>query len=183
MEFHLPYFALRSSPSPGDPAENVKIRSARQWTDLSFLNIPLPKSQGQGRHGIYEAQISFVICGSDHSRWAAYAFDDTYYDSNNLGDEDFAHGGLCEDLIASDGELDASFPIGDPREYFLTIFEIRIDRVRREWMLLVRSVERSIKEYVCRCVSLPELLLTEDIVSPLTGRSEGMSLFCSITTT
>jgi len=79
-------------------------------------------------------------------RWVAYAFVDTDIDGEDLGDEVFSY---VKDPIASDGELDANLPIENPREYFLMIFEIRIAQVLKAWEYLVRTVERSIKQYVC----------------------------------
>jgi len=115
-----------------------------------FLKIQTSKSQDEGNYGIYKAQISFVICGSDHRRWVAYAFVDTDFDSKELGDEeDFPYEGVQEDPIASDSKVDANRPIWSPREYFLMIVKIRVDQVRKEWEFLVRTVERSINGYVC----------------------------------
>ena len=150
MEFHVPYFALRTSLPPKDPIRKpVNSNPTRKWTDLSFLEIQSPESQDKKVYGIHEAQISFVICGSDDGRWVGYAFVDTNFDSEGLGDQVFPYEGVHEDLIASDGELDANLPIWNPREYFLMICEIRIAQVLKEWEFLVRTVERSIKQYVC----------------------------------
>jgi hypothetical protein len=150
LQFHLPYFALRISQPPKDvPRKVVNGNPPRQWTDLSFLKIQTSRSEDQKKCGIYEAQISFVICGSDNWRWVAYAFVDTDFNGEDLGDEVFSYEGVHEDPIASDAKLDANLPIGDPREYFLMIFEIRMAQVLKEWELLVRTVERSIKRYVC----------------------------------
>lgn len=98
---------------------------------------------------MHEAQISFVVCGSDNRRWVGYAFVDTDSDGDDLADHNFPHEGFHADPIASDGKLDANLPIWDPREYFLMIFEIRMAQVLKEWEYLVLTVERSIKRYVC----------------------------------
>jgi hypothetical protein len=123
---------------------------------LSFLKIQTPNSQDRRKYGIYEAQISFVICGPDETRWVAYAFVDTDFGGEDMGDEPSSCDGIGWDPIATEGKLDANLPIWDPREYFLIIFEIRIAQVRKEWEYLVRTVERSIKRHVCfsqRCPS------------------------------
>jgi hypothetical protein len=149
MEFHISYFALRAS-SPKDPSRILgHINPPRQWTDLSFLRIQPPKSQDQREYGMHEAQISVVICGSDNWRWAGYAFIDTSFESEDLGDGIFSYEDVHEDPIASNSELHADLPIWDPREYFLTILEIRVTQVRKELEYLVRAVERSVKQNVC----------------------------------
>ena len=148
MEFHLPYFALRTTPPPPELQRNHN--RLRKWIDLSFLKIQAPKSQDFRKFGIFEAQISFVICGSNNRQWVAYAFVDTDFDDKDLGDEEFSYEGCQDDPIASNGKLDANRPIWSPREYFLMIVEIRMDQVRKEWEYLVRTVERSINGYVCR---------------------------------
>ena len=131
--------------------------SRRQWSDLSFLNIQTPKSQGKRQYCMYEAQISLVICGPDEKHWDAYAFVDRYFDGEDLLEEDdFSYDGVQEDPIASDLENDPNLPIIDAnlpkwnaREYFLDIVEFRMAQVVKEWEYLVRSVERGIKDYVC----------------------------------
>jgi hypothetical protein len=138
---------LRLSPPPKEPPRNGN--PPRTWTDLSFLKVPSPKSHNERKYGIYKAQISLVISGSDDRRWVAYAFVDTDFDSKELGNnEDFSYEGVQEDPIASDDKIDANRPIWSPREYFLMIVETRMDQVRTEWESLVRTVERSINGYV-----------------------------------
>jgi len=63
---------------------------------------------------MYEAQISFVICGPKDWQWVAYAFVDAHFDGNDLEDEEFSYEGFQVDPIAS-GELDANLPIMNPR--------------------------------------------------------------------
>jgi hypothetical protein len=139
MMLHIPYFALRASPPPKpSPRTAVHSNPPRQWMDLSFLEIP-----DQKKFIMHEAQITFLICGSDDQRWAAYAFDDTRFDEEDFGDEIFSYEGVQDDPIAR-GKIDANLPIGDPREYFLMIFDIRLAQVREEWKYLVRMVDRSI---------------------------------------
>jgi hypothetical protein len=150
MMLHIPYFALRASlpPKPA-PKGAVHNNPPRQWTDLSFLEILDLESQDQRKYCMHEAQISFVICGSDDQRWAAYAFVDTHFDGEDLGEEIF---GVQDDPIQDDPiarcKFGGEYPIGDPREYFLMIFEIRSTEVREEWEHLVRMVERNIKRRV-----------------------------------
>jgi hypothetical protein len=102
-----------------------------------------------------EAHISFVICGSDDDRWVAYAFDDTEFDGEDLADKISPCEGFHPDPFSSDGEVDANFPIWNPREYFVMILDNRIAQAFKEWEGLVRAVERSIREYVCLCLFDP----------------------------
>jgi hypothetical protein len=117
------------------------IYPPRQWTDLSFLDVQPPKSQAHRSYGIYEAQTSFHICGTGDRRWIAYAFVDTFFKENG-SKEDFRY-----DPIAL-SRPDARFPVFDPREYFLRIFDIRIAQVSYEWESLVRMVERAVTRSV-----------------------------------
>lgn len=96
------------------------------------------------QYGLCEAQFSLVICGWNNRRITAYAFDDIDFDSNSfeedLGEENLdLHG----DPIASEAIVDANNPIWDPRLYFLTIFELRIARVQKEWERVVQAVSSS----------------------------------------
>ncbi|KAH8588290.1 hypothetical protein B0O99DRAFT_693577 [Bisporella sp. PMI_857] len=146
LELHIPYLALRPGPPKVPSLKKVNRNPPRQWTDLSFLAIESSKLQDQGVYGIHEAQISVVICGSDNRRWVGYGFVDKKFDDEDMGDAQ--EEGILDDPIASDyGRIDANLPLWDPREYFLSIFEIRIDQVLKEWEFLVRTVERSIKRY------------------------------------
>jgi len=147
LAFHLPYFALRASTQPKYPKLGTQTSPPRQWKDLSFLELQPFGSQNQRNYGIHQAQISVSICGSDDQRWVAYSFVDTHFDDNNLDDEIFSYEGIQDDPIAC-GKIDANLPIGDPREYFLMIFEIQSNQVRKEWEYLVRMVERGIMQSV-----------------------------------
>ena len=82
-----------------------------------------------------------MICGWSNRRITAYAFDDIDFDSNSfeedLGEENLD---LHRDPIASEAIVDANNPIWDPRLYFLTIFELRIARVQKEWEQVVQAI-------------------------------------------
>jgi hypothetical protein len=87
-----------------------------------------------------EAHYSFVICGSDERRWAAYAFDAINLDDADLDEKIFPYEGFHADPIVSAisrQEIDADFPIWSPREYFITVIANRIARVTREWEALL----------------------------------------------
>jgi hypothetical protein len=124
-------------------------KSPRGWTDLSFLDTETYRPQDQKSYGIYEAHISIVICGSENTRWVAYAFVDRYCNTEELENE-LSSEGLHVDPIAGGEELDSDLPVWNPREYFLIIVELRLGQVLREWQNVVRRVERSIKKYASR---------------------------------
>jgi hypothetical protein len=151
LSFHLPFFALRDHPLPKDSPRKVQGKPLRRWRDLSFLRTQTSGSESEERYGIYEAEISCVVAGSDNWRWIAFAFVDTYFDGGESDDSVMWYG--CEEAIHLDpilaGNLDANMPIWKPREYFMKVFEIRILQVIKEWDFLVLTVKRSIEVYVC----------------------------------
>ena len=110
---------------------------------MFFLQIQTDNILGQPKRWMYEAQISFLLVGSDDGRWVGYAFDDTYF---NDDDKNSVH--KDEDLIASDGKPNAHLPIMNARVYFLKIFQIRSAKVLREWESLVWTVKRNINTHV-----------------------------------
>ena len=146
----------------------------RKRIDLSFLQIPTGDSLGQSKHWMYEAQISFLLVGSDDLRWVGYAFDDTYFndDKTNSVHKD-------EDPIASDAKPNAHLPIMNARVYFLKILNIRSAKVLREWESLVWTVKREIDTHVCLhhlVISIQRLINNKlengILLHPITGHSE-----------
>ena len=57
-----------------------------------------------------------------------------------------------QDLFASDNELDfyisAEHMTSDARRYWIQVVTIRCQRILKEWMYLVRSVEEAIESWV-----------------------------------
>lgn len=159
----------------GTSPEDQDDRLLAQRIDLSFLGIP---STNQSEYGLYESQISVVICGSDHSRYIVYAFDDTEV-NEDFGDKVSSLGGIMEDPLFRNNDnnvvLDASFPIWDPREYFLTVFNSRADQVSKKWEDLILRIEHSIKRDIDVClyfilrsiISLRLLITTLENSAPL----------------
>uniref|UniRef100_A0A093VLK9 Uncharacterized protein n=1 Tax=Talaromyces marneffei PM1 TaxID=1077442 RepID=A0A093VLK9_TALMA len=123
LEFHLPYLSLRQAPpEPHSPEAN----NGRAWTDLSFLEPEKGKLQ---HRGVFEAQISFVIVGSDNYRWDGYCF--AFDDEEELLDDD--SDAVRMDPISWNGKsctYNANHPIWDPRKYFLAVFESRMTQPR-----------------------------------------------------
>jgi hypothetical protein len=148
LDLHLPFFILRKSTPPEESTGGVKTKPPRRWTDLSFLKLNTSESQAQQPAevwGIQEAQISFVVTGSSDWEWAAYAFVDAEVDGSPI---EASESDLSFDQIVGSGHLDAHRPIWRPREYFLKVFEIRIEQVRMEWERLIHKVELGVNQYV-----------------------------------
>ncbi|KAF2740544.1 hypothetical protein EJ04DRAFT_213197 [Polyplosphaeria fusca] len=161
LEFHMPYLALRETVTPllNKLKSRSRRRLPRRWTPLEFLDIRTKHRPNECVYGIHEAQISIVVYGSDHSRWTAYGFSDTEFndfsckkpeddDSGENSEDESDDDEYSEDPIAADcddGEavVESNQPIGDPREYFLTMVDHRMKRVWLEWMEIIRQIEKS----------------------------------------
>lgn len=107
-----------------------------------------PPKDNLHHRGVFEAQISFIIVGSDNHRWSGYCF--AFDEEENLLDED-PHAIVKEDPISWDGKkcrYDANIPIWDPRQYFLAVFECRMAQVLAEFDPLIRMIAKNIKQYV-----------------------------------
>jgi hypothetical protein len=105
------------------------------------------------RSFLYESQISCVIAGSDKWRWVGYCFVDTFFDAGTEIREgvhsihdDLLQGGMHMDPFTY-GIKDAELPIQDPREYFLTVFQIRIHQVLTEWQRVVDELRQGVRAY------------------------------------
>lgn len=144
----MKYWVFGPSPVASETEHREAAGYSMKWTDLSFLEIQTPEAPVGRRHGMFEAHFSFVICGSHEKRWAAYSFDDTEFDDEDLYDKIFPCEGVHADPIASDDDTDAERPIWDAREYFLKIVSSRVRRATDSWDELLRPIERSIQEYV-----------------------------------
>jgi hypothetical protein len=150
LAFHIPYYVWRKSDKAcEDHRLNANASRLRQSRDISFLNW---ESSGSS-YFLYEAQISCLVAGSDESRWVAYGFVDTYFDAEAKETVEGYHAdkdkdeGMHTDPLTF-GVMDAEKATSTPREYFLSVFQIRIAQVKREWEQLVGKVRQSIREYL-----------------------------------
>ncbi len=152
LAFHLPYYVWRESPKArGDHRRDANGRPLRQSRDVSFLNWT---SSGPSSF-LYEAQISGLVAGTDETRWTAYAFVDNYFEADGEWKETVAsyhedgldvEGMLVDPLTL--GTCAVDMPIWNPRSYFLMVFRVRLNQIKREWQKLVRKIKDSIREYV-----------------------------------
>jgi hypothetical protein len=139
----------------------------RKWIDLAFLQKISPSDSDDEKYGIYDAQMTLVICGSQNSKWVAWAFADACADDEEDEDEDEdddgeeeededendRYAGFHSDPIASAESRDSNLPFWDPREYFLTVFNLRIARIQNEWLNIVRELHRRVTGNVRRVLN------------------------------
>jgi hypothetical protein len=135
LEIHLPCFALRVTPLE-DLSRRKRKATHSDWIGLSFL----AEDAEEGIMGIHLAHFSLTVCGTDNSRWTAYALETKSFDPDR-GDE-FRLPERRSDEISM-GQLDADKVIWDPREYFLNICQIRAEHMLKETRELVRVIEAS----------------------------------------
>jgi hypothetical protein len=152
LSFHIPFYVWRMSDKAcEDHRLDANASRLRQSQDVSFLNWKSSSSS----NFLYEAQISCLVAGADHSRWVAYCFVDTYFDApgdaketvESYHEDSLGDGGIHMDPFTF-GVKSAERGIQTPREYFLSVFQIRINQVKREWEQVVTKVRESVREYV-----------------------------------
>jgi hypothetical protein len=88
------------------------------------------------------------------SKIIRYGFVDTYFDAPDQAKETVEQyhedatrvGGMHTDPLTF-GVMNAENSIQAPREYFLFVFRVRIEQVKREWEQVVSNVRKSIREY------------------------------------
>lgn len=108
------------------------------------MNLPAESHPGGW---ICESQVSVLLSVVDLDGWTAYAFEDTYYETREPS-QDFDI--FCSepslyfpDALAT-GTFDSTRFL-EPREYFLKVFQIRVDQAFREWQVVVDRLEVIVK--------------------------------------
>jgi hypothetical protein len=152
LSFHIPFYVWRmSDKAREDHRLDANASRLRQSQNVSFLNWKSSSSS----NFLYEAQISCLVAGPDELRWVAYCFVDNYFDDADEAKETVES--YHEDSLGDEGMYVDPFTFGVngaekgiemAREYFLSVFQIRINQVKREWEQVVAKVRESVREYV-----------------------------------
>jgi hypothetical protein len=144
MEFHIPYLAMRYRPPQGFPETKDRIHC--RCMNIDFLDTNSADASPDGICGVYRAQISLTVCGTDNSRWSVYCLEDRYFDGDGEIGEDEQTDDHQADQIAR-GAFGAEDVILDPREYFIRVFLLRMSQVYTERVNLVRRIESGIQDH------------------------------------
>jgi len=147
LDLHIPFFILSKCLPPEASTGTIKTKPSRRWTNLSFLRLDGLEYQAQDSEevwGMQEAQISCVINGVSDWRWTAYGFVDSEVDGilSDCCEED-----MYFDQIAG-GEIEARFPIRQPRNYWIWVFQIRITSIGKQWEHNLYRLQRAIDTHV-----------------------------------
>lgn len=94
-----------------------------------------------------ESQVSVLVSVVDTNGWTAYAFEDVYHKGRDASQEFDIFcskpGFYFPDALAP--RFHDSTRYLEPREYFLKVFQVRIDQTLREWRAVVDILERNVK--------------------------------------
>jgi hypothetical protein len=165
LQFHLPIFFLKETWTGKDSGaeEFPQASCKRSWVlPLTMTPVHIEKSE---IWVIQETQFSLAICGLSDYEWIAYAFSDSGVDTleddrdrseeidQEDSDEDDSEDGndddisFTEDPIVSDGQQDTKFS-RNPREYFLTVIDVRLPRITNHFKDVSQIIKKSVKEIV-----------------------------------
>lgn len=159
----MPYFAMRKLPRPQeDSQELLTSKPSRRWIDLSSIQRDPQNIGVQPQLALFDAQTTIAVCGSDHTRWITYYFDDAYFGDDDemenaidvtvTGDQEEdgidLYMSVKDDLTVLTGTVDTNISLWNPREYFVKVCYIRMALIRNEWQNIVRELERNITGYV-----------------------------------
>lgn len=92
--------------------------------------------------------MSGLVSAVDTHGWTGYVFEDTYYkawDSSKDSDMFYSKPEFYFPDALTAGALDSTRFL-EPRQYFLKVFQIRIDQAFREWRALVDVLEQTVKQ-------------------------------------
>ncbi|KAH7085945.1 hypothetical protein BKA63DRAFT_560567 [Paraphoma chrysanthemicola] len=157
LEFHISYFALRRSRSSSlaQRISNKTERPHRGCINVDFLSNGHLQYEGeQETMTVYQAQISVTICGTNHSCWHAYCFEDRYFDDNDDDDDDDEDatnenddkGPRSQYQLDKSTREESGFKVQDPREYFLCVLLHTARFARKAWEEVARLIEEKIRE-------------------------------------
>lgn len=120
----------------------------RKSCKLPSMQMPgASKSSTKLDGWICESQVSGLVSVVDTDGWTGYLFEDTYYKSRESSQDSDVFcskpGFYFPDALTAE-DLDSTRFL-EPRQYFLRVFQIRIDQAFREWRALVVVLERTVK--------------------------------------
>ncbi|KAI5377943.1 hypothetical protein J4E82_003323 [Alternaria postmessia] len=143
---HFPYFAFQETKPEVSHKPGGEKSNRNTWTDLSFLD---PRDE-PNTCGMYQAQSSFTVSGSDNTRWIAYNLEDTSFNPDREIGDDERDEYQRRDQISM-GKFDANLPFTDAREYYLAISLIKAKHARNEIQRVVGRVEASFRNHITCC--------------------------------
>ncbi|ROW07472.1 hypothetical protein VPNG_07108 [Cytospora leucostoma] len=147
---HLPFSTLRHNQA-SDHRRLASGKYLRRSVQIPRLNYPGASTTSADSIGwIHETQISMHISIIDPSCWTAYMFEDTFYKkgkeaerfAESLQDTRDRFDALARTV--GSGPFDTS-STSDPIEYFLTFFDVQIERAYIAWANVVDELEKTVK--------------------------------------
>ncbi|KAJ4185056.1 hypothetical protein NW767_013014 [Fusarium falciforme] len=148
LEFHLQFYVWREEDTlRPDPRKKRTDKPLRRSFRLHHLENE--RSEGAPQVCIYEAQVSCLVAGLDNHSWVAYLFLDTYYQEESSSESvEFYHSqeDLRTDPLTA-GIRDSDMPIWTPREYFLVVYECRLQQVKHALQNLVSMLKLKLEPY------------------------------------
>ena len=151
---NIPYFALRSSPTPiVDLRCGGNGKALRRCEDLTYLTAESSTPTSTNKYYLYEAQFCCVVSGLHNARWEAYGFSDTYYDDSERTESYEVDPEDSDDQVPyyedplRPGNLvnEASM---DPRRYYLDVLASQVKRIRDECLEARDHIRQNINDSV-----------------------------------
>jgi hypothetical protein len=144
LEFHIPYFALRKSSRTLNPNENGRNKLGRRTGIFSdkFTRRCKPDEQ----EVFHETQVSVLLVGIDEWVWTLYLVETHFQGAEEREDLEKC---VCVEGDAPSGRaFTQTYPVWNPREYFLLVLCRRMDQATLEWRSLVETLEQRLRELV-----------------------------------
>lgn len=142
---HLPFCIFREHPCT-DSRQDHEGRPQRRSLAIPSIQLPCALQSSLGGW-ICDSQVSALISVVDVGGWTAYMFEDTYYKAREPSQDLDA---FCSepsfyypDALTA-GSIDSTRYLG-PREYFLRVFQTRIEQAFREWQVVVDKLEEIVQ--------------------------------------
>jgi hypothetical protein len=158
LHFHLPVYIWRTQAQLKTDLRQKYGRPLRRSRDLSFLNLSQDPGGTAQQECLYEAQVSCLVTGLDDFAWVAYVFQDSYYqnpdDSASVESSQYHeyHDDPRMDPLCA-GKYPSDRPIWLPREYFLRVYDVRVEQARKEWSNTVHTLLDRVQPYVSQLSS------------------------------